>query len=249
MTEPRLSLDTAVKAAALLGAYAYAVSYFALSNYYGRFGLTPEDDGVTQTTLVARAAVSFLLFGLVLILFALSMAGTLRWARQTGAVREWVLAVVGAVAAVASAYTPTVAFLILFPLAGGLLFGAVAAWVLRRLPDEDEPSWPGRFTAAIALVVVAFLGAWFLESAAESLGREAYDHETFAPDGLAENIFRLSYGVKFRSVDLGANTCAHLIARSGDWAWVLEGPADRRRVRPVPVKDVVILKDEPCQTT
>lgn len=228
---------------AVVAAATYGLGYTAAAEYYGAFGLTPADAGVSQTELVARA-VSALVGYLALAGYVVLVAGWQRrildrvtsgrpWLRRHRSVLTvpaTVATVVLFVVCMATGHF-VLALLLLATIAGLPIASAALDPRPLRLPSWlPAPPYP----VALATATVAAAVCLAVSVSAASLA-DAVLSGRRSPASATEDALRRAVGL---SAVLLADRCAWVIARTGDRAWVLEHGPNGPAVAPEAVDDL-----------
>lgn len=244
-------LRTVITAAGILTAYTYGVSYLAVSDYYANFGLTPEDAGVAQTTLAARAVTLFGMMAAFIAFFLLGV-GLVQAVYKGRAHDDWLWRAqygVGVVLMLISGLlfwagkSGTGLALILVPVAMG---SAMAVFFLDRPSEGPQPGVTPRprWWYLAVLTAVLAVGIWF----AISLDGEAADASghlkgtgQFQDDDSWNALVRIALGVRAPAVTAPGIQCARLVATNGDRAWLLQRDAESITVTPVERDDLTVV--------
>jgi len=237
----------AVGAAATLAAgAAYGTMHLAASTYYEAFGLTPEQAGVSQGTLVASSLAVVAVVGGSISLCALVAWATATLIRPYRVLRALVpLGVVLVFAALQPARSSLLVVALVAPFGVGIMLGASQP----ELPRLTLSLSSRRRTVAAALASVAVAGI-----AVVGIRTTAYDMGTFVvdrgalPTGDARMLFvGLAVNTLVRPVESGVENvdCAVAVARKGENLWIIEKRRDAdnkatRTMRKVSAADVQI---------
>lgn len=224
----------------ILAAYMYGVAYSSLSSYYGRFGLSPKDAGVTQSTLVAVAVTGFgFLAGMVLLV---GLGGwTMRQALRSAEPRHFKRAKVAAAVASAAAIVGG-AFLVRVASALGIAvvlagLGAVFACIVVDPPNESEGSSSGPWRSPlIALALVAAAWVFYVEvrTATEQVAFHIIRDGGLERATIWQKATAEALGIRDTAVYGTDIPCAIVVAADGSTAWIMESPKETIVVRRVP---------------
>lgn len=247
-------LRAVVVAAGVVATYVYGVAYLAVSDYYGSFGLTPEDAGVSQGPLVARAVTAFAIIGSFLVFFGLGMWGS--WSMTKARphedwwwrVRWFALLLVGAGALAVGSIHQYAAATMGFPLLLGLALGILVTQrpALDPVPLSQSMSIWRVFVVAASVLMIATLFATSLDREAADSSQSLRQDGRFKRHDFWNAIVRVALGIRTAPATAADIDCGRLVAAEGDRAWLLERKDGTLRLHAVARDTVVIQVADPA---
>lgn len=234
----KLLLSSGTAIVAVSGAALYAIVAFGYQRFYGDFGVAPPDVGISQTDIIAQAAIALAYLGAVtiflLLLLHLVLAVLPKHTKRWISVIERILIVILVTAALTfvipvlrspSGIVLTVA---------GVTFVSIIAGFDARPPDGHVRRMrrtQRQFIEALILGLAALflLGLNFTVARADDLGDEVSAGYTFAPGG------RYTLILDVRADPVCVNTLSlssksqlmYYLGNSGDWDVFYDPKAQR----------------------
>jgi hypothetical protein len=181
----KLLLSSGTVIVAVSGASLYAIVAFGYQRFYGDLGVAPSDVGISQTDIVAQAAIALAYLGAVtiflLLLLHLVLAvlpeHTKRWVSIIGRTLIVVLVTAAIVFIIPALRSRLGAVLTI----AGVAFVSILAGFANRPPD-GRAGWIRRTEALIfGLATLFLLGLFFTIARADDLGNRVSEGYTFAP--------------------------------------------------------------------
>ena len=231
----KLLLSSGTAIVAVSGASLYAIVAFGYQHFYGDLGVAPSDVGISQTDIVAQAAIALAYLGAVtiflLLLLHLVLAvlpkRTKRWVSVIERIAVIVLVTAALVFIIPALRSP---FGLVVTIAG-VAFVSVLAGFANRPPD-GRVRWTRRTEALIfGLATVFLLGLYFTVARANYLGNHVSAGYTFAPGDRSTTILDVRADpVCVSTLPRGSKSqLMYYLGNSGDWD-VFYDPGDKRTI-------------------
>lgn len=242
-------LKVAAATGAVVAAYLFGVAYFASSSYYGVFGITAADAGITRSTAVVVAATGFGWMAVLALIAAVTAWASVLIGHSKRGPRSfrsvYALALLPAMGlGVWATRFGWVIGLVLIVLAFGASFAT--AFHGRELVQPRVPSTHRAWLLPYSALVLA-IGAlgFFLEvdSAALRLAGKVMDRGSFETATTWENFTRFALGIRVVPVESDDVTCAVALAHQGDRTWVMQSPGESVAIRSVQRSTLVVRYD------